>query len=75
MRSGPFIFVATNRLKAGRFEGEKRRVPELCEFLEVNQPAFSQSIVAQDDTAYANNDHSPSSASFLIAARVAGIPF
>jgi hypothetical protein len=36
--SGPFIFIATNRLKKGRFEDEKRRVPELCEFLEVNEP-------------------------------------
>jgi hypothetical protein len=36
--SGPFIFVATNRLRAGRFEDEQRRALELCEFLEANEP-------------------------------------
>ena len=36
--SGPFIFIATNRLKPGAFEAEKRRVPQLCEFIEANEP-------------------------------------
>lgn len=36
--SGPFIFIATNRVKAGRLEDEKRRVPELCEFIKANEP-------------------------------------
>jgi hypothetical protein len=36
--SGPFIFVATNRLKTGRFEDERRRVPALCDFVEANEP-------------------------------------
>jgi hypothetical protein len=36
--SGPFIFIATNRVKAGRLEDEKRRVPELCEFIKANGP-------------------------------------
>jgi hypothetical protein len=36
--SGPFIFIATNRLKTGRFEDETRRVPELSEFIEANEP-------------------------------------
>jgi hypothetical protein len=37
--SGPFIFIATNRLKEGRLEDEKRRVPELCDFIEAKKPA------------------------------------
>jgi hypothetical protein len=36
--SGPFIFIATNRLKTNRFEDEKRRVPGLVEFIEANEP-------------------------------------
>src|ERR1700676_1064815 len=48
--SGAFIFVATNRLKPGRFEDEKRRVPELCEFLEVNEPR----LIAFNE--YSNDD-------------------
>jgi hypothetical protein len=27
--SGPFIFIATNRLKPGAYESERRRVPGL----------------------------------------------
>ena len=33
--SGPFIFIATNRLKPGKLEAERTRVPELCDFIEV----------------------------------------
>lgn len=36
--SGPFIFIATNRLKEGKFEEEQRRVPGLCDFIEANEP-------------------------------------
>ena len=36
--SGPFIFIATNRLKAGKLEEERKRVPELCDFIEANEP-------------------------------------
>jgi hypothetical protein len=36
--SGPFIFIATNRLKPGKLEAERTRVPELCEFIEANEP-------------------------------------
>lgn len=36
--SGPFIFIATNRLKTGRLEDEKNRVTGLVEFLEANEP-------------------------------------
>src|SRR5215472_1396323 len=36
--SGPFIFIATNRLKEGMFEAERERVPGLVEFIEENEP-------------------------------------
>ena len=48
--SGPFIFIATNRLRPGALEAEKRRVPQLCEFIEANEPrllAFNE--YADDD--------------------------
>jgi hypothetical protein len=34
----PFIFIATNRLKAGQLHRERKRVPGLVEFIEVNEP-------------------------------------
>ena len=34
----PFIFIATNRLKAGRLDLERTRVPNLVEFIEANEP-------------------------------------
>jgi hypothetical protein len=36
--SGPFIFIATNRLKEDKLEDERRRVPDLCDFIEENEP-------------------------------------
>ena len=45
--SGPFIFIATNRLKPRALEAEKRRVPQLCEFIEANEPrvlAFNEYV-------------------------------
>src|SRR6266700_6280222 len=36
--AGPFIFIATNRLKAGKLQAERRRVPGLVEFIEANEP-------------------------------------
>jgi hypothetical protein len=36
--SGPFIFIATNRLKPGRLEIERKRVAELSAFIEANEP-------------------------------------
>ena len=36
--SGPFIFVATNRLREGRFDAEQQRVPGLARFVEMNEP-------------------------------------
>ena len=45
--SGPFIFIASNRLKEGAFEIEQRRVPDLCDFIEANEPrliAFNEYV-------------------------------
>jgi len=38
MTSGPFIFVATNRLKAGKLDNEKKRLPDLVDFIYANEP-------------------------------------
>ena len=43
--SGPLIFIATNRLRDGRFDAEQQRVPGLSSFIEANEPrliAFSE---------------------------------
>jgi hypothetical protein len=36
--SSPFIFIATNRLKPGQLESERKRVPGLVEFIETSEP-------------------------------------
>jgi hypothetical protein len=36
--SGPFIFIATNRLRPGKLDDERRRVPSLVDFIEANEP-------------------------------------
>ena len=36
--SGPFIFIATNRLKPGKLGEEKTRVPGLVDFITANEP-------------------------------------
>ena len=36
--TGPFIFIATNRLKQGKLESEKKRLPDLVDFIEANEP-------------------------------------
>ena len=54
--SGPFIFIATNRLKPRALEAEKRRVPQLCDFIEANEPrliAFNEYV--DDDVAQRGN--------------------
>ena len=38
MTTGPFIFIATNRLKPGKLEAERDRVPGLSDFIEANEP-------------------------------------
>jgi quinol monooxygenase YgiN len=43
----PFIFIATNRLKPGRLDAERERVPKLVEFIEANEPrliAFNEYV-------------------------------
>ena len=43
----PFIFIATNRLKAGRLALERERVPKLVGFIEANEPrliAFNEYV-------------------------------
>jgi NAD(P)-dependent dehydrogenase (short-subunit alcohol dehydrogenase family) len=45
--SGPLIFIATNRLKSGQLDAERRRVPGLVEFIEENEPqliAFNEYV-------------------------------
>ena len=39
--TSPFIFIATNRLKPGALERERRRVPGLVEFIEANEPRLN----------------------------------
>jgi hypothetical protein len=36
--TGPFIFVATNRLKEGKLESEKQRLSGLVDFIQANEP-------------------------------------
>jgi hypothetical protein len=48
--SGPFIFIATNRLKPGAYEAERDRVPALVEFIKASEPrvlAFNEYIDAE----------------------------
>jgi hypothetical protein len=43
----PFIFIATNRLKPGRLDRERARVPELVAYIEANEPrliAFNEYV-------------------------------
>ena len=39
---GPLVFIATNRLKPGRLDSERARVPGLVEFVEANEPRQAQ---------------------------------
>ncbi len=36
--AGPFIFIATNRLKPGKVDAERERVPGLVDFIQTNEP-------------------------------------
>jgi hypothetical protein len=36
--TGPFIFIATNRLKQGKLESEKERLPHLIDFILAKEP-------------------------------------
>ena len=47
--SGPFIFIATNRLKPGKLADERKRVPGLIDFVKANEPrliAFNEYVNA-----------------------------
>jgi hypothetical protein len=35
---GPFIIIATNRLRPGKLDDERRRVPDLVDFIQANEP-------------------------------------
>jgi hypothetical protein len=48
--AGPFIFIASNRLKPGKLGAERLRVPGLVEFIEANEPR----VIAFNE--YANED-------------------
>jgi biotin carboxylase len=50
--AGPFIFIATNRLRPGTLEAETARVPGLVDFVEASEPqviAFNE-YVNEDGT-------------------------
>jgi hypothetical protein len=50
--SGPFIFIATNRLREGKLAAERERVADLGSFIEKNEPqllAFNE-YVNEDGT-------------------------
>jgi quinol monooxygenase YgiN len=50
--SSPFIFIATNRLKPGALDRERKRVPGLVEFIEANEPrliAFNEYVSEAGD--------------------------
>jgi hypothetical protein len=36
--TGPFIFIATNRLKQAKFDREQKRLPDLIDFIRANEP-------------------------------------
>jgi hypothetical protein len=45
--SGPFIFIATNKLKEGKLEAERSRAADLGSFIEANEPrllAFNEYV-------------------------------
>jgi hypothetical protein len=41
--SGPFIFIATSRLKEGKLEAERERVPPLVDVIQENEPEYLRS--------------------------------
>jgi hypothetical protein len=72
--SGPFIFIATNRLREGRFQAEAQRVPELSRFIEATEPrliAFNE-YVNEDRTEVTVVQVHPDAASMEFHLRVIG---
>jgi hypothetical protein len=57
---GPLIFIATNRLKPGRLDSERARVPGLVEFVEANEPrliAFNEYVNEAGDEVSVAREH------------------
>jgi hypothetical protein len=70
--SGPFIFIATSRLKAGKLDDERTRVPGLVDFIEANEPrllAFNE-YVNDDGTEVAVVQVHPDAASMAFHMQV-----
>jgi hypothetical protein len=64
--SGPFIFVATNKVREGGLEGEKQVVPGWIEFIHSNEPrliAFHE-YLSEDGTEVAYFEIHPDADSF-----------
>ena len=64
--SSPFIFIATNRLKTGQLDRERKRVPGLVEFIDANEPrliAFNEYVNDTGDEVTVVQVH-PDAASF-----------
>jgi hypothetical protein len=57
--SGPFIFIATNRLKPGKLADERKRVPDLADFVEANE----QQLIAFNECVNDEGTRSPLSRS------------
>src|SRR5438445_12760771 len=64
--AGPFIFIATNRLKPGKVDAERHRVPGLVDFIAAHEPrliAFNE-YVNDEGTEVAVVQVHPDAASF-----------
>ena len=69
---GPFIFIATNRLKPGRLDSERERVPGLVDFVRSNEPrviAFNE-YVSEDGAEVAVVQVHPDAASMAFHMQV-----
>jgi hypothetical protein len=77
--TGPFIFIATNRLKQGKLDDERKRVPDLVDFIRAKEPrliAFNE-YANEEGTEVAVVQVHPDASSMifhmeLIAERAAG---
>ena len=68
----PFIFIATNRLKPGRLDSERERVPGLVDFVRSNEPrviAFNE-YVSEDGAEVAVVQVHPDAASMAFHMQV-----
>ena len=44
--TGPFIFIATNRLKQGKLNSEQKRLPDLIDFIQANPSCNEDDAIA-----------------------------